>query len=99
MSNPLKILFLASEADPFVKVGGLGDVAGSLPYALRALRSENLDVRLALPFHTTIRAEGLTLVRESVFTIRRGSGDVPVQVFRADIKGLPVYLISGAPVR
>jgi starch synthase len=98
MPKPLKILFLASEADPFVKVGGLGDVAGSLPYALRGLRSENLDVRLVLPFHSTIRAEGLTLIRETVFTLRRGDVDVPAQVFRADIKGLPAYLISGAPV-
>ncbi len=98
MSKPLKILFLASEADPFVKVGGLGDVAGSLPYALRGLRSENLDVRLVLPFHSTIRAEGLTLTRETVFTLRRNNVDVPAQVFRADIKGLPAYLISGAPV-
>lgn len=98
MSKPLKILFLASEADPFVKVGGLGDVAGSLPYALRALRSEKLDVRLVLPFHSTIRAEGLSLIRETVFTLRRGQVDVPAQVFRAEIKGLPVYLISGAPV-
>lgn len=98
MPKPLKILFLASEADPFVKVGGLGDVAGSLPYALRGLQSEKLDVRLVLPFHSTIRAEGLTLTRETVFTLRRGNADVPAQVFRADIKGLPAYLISGAPV-
>lgn len=98
MPKPLKILFLASEADPFVKVGGLGDVAGSLPYALRALRSEKLDVRLVLPFHSTIRGEGLTLNREAVFTLPRGNGEVPAQVFRTDINGLPVYLISGAPV-
>ena len=98
MSKSLKILFLASEADPFIKVGGLGDVAGSLPYALRALRSDKLDVRLVIPFHSSIRAEGLSLIRETVFTLRRGNAEVPAQVFRTDVKGLPVYLISGAPV-
>ena len=33
----LKILFLSAEAVPFAKVGGLADVAGSLPKALQAL--------------------------------------------------------------
>jgi len=42
----LKILFVASEAHPLVKTGGLGDVAGSLPAALRSL---HVDVRLLLP--------------------------------------------------
>ena len=36
-SPPLRVLFLASEADPFVKVGGLGDVAGSLPPVIHHL--------------------------------------------------------------
>ena len=56
MSKTIKILFLAAEAAPFVKVGGLGDVAGSLPRALRALHPEvtgdvTVDARLVLPFH------------------------------------------------
>jgi starch synthase len=96
MPTPLKILFLASEADPFVKVGGLGDVAGSLPKALRELDGD-LDVRLVIPFHTIIRPESLNLQREAVFTIMRAGEEMPVQVFRTDLNGLPVYLVSGGP--
>src|SRR5512133_4120840 len=96
MPTPLKVLFLASEADPFVKVGGLGDVAGSLPKALREL-GRDLDVRLVIPFHTVIRTENLSLQREAVFTLTRAGEEIPVQVFRTDVDSLPVYLISGTP--
>ncbi|MHB1077269.1 glycogen/starch synthase, partial [Thiobacillus sp.] len=42
----MKILFVASEAYPLVKTGGLGDVACSLPHALQA---RGADIRLVLP--------------------------------------------------
>lgn len=60
--------------------------------------SDGIDVRLVIPFHASIRAEGLSLVRETVFSIPHYGREIPVQVFCTDVKGLPVYLISGAPV-
>ena len=45
-SGAKKILFVASEAYPLVKTGGLGDVVYSLPHALHA---RGADVRLVLP--------------------------------------------------
>ncbi|MFZ5920790.1 MAG: glycogen synthase [Chloroflexota bacterium] len=103
MPEKLKILFLASEADPFVKVGGLGDVAGSLPAALRALTAESaggqkLDVRLMLPLHPVIRTDGLTLRLEAAFPMAHVSGEVQAQVYAAALDGLPVYFISAEPV-
>lgn len=42
----LKILFVASEVSPYIKSGGLGDVAGSLPLSLKKLGA---DIRVVLP--------------------------------------------------
>ena len=44
----MKILYVASEAGPFVRTGGLGDVAGALPKDLNALGN---DVRVVIPFY------------------------------------------------
>lgn len=103
MEKTIKILFLAAEAEPFVKVGGLADVAGSLPLALRNLPSEAtkgiaLDVRLVLPFHRAIRAEATTLHPVAEFSVYRRSGNIPVQVFEISLYGMPVYFINGDPI-
>jgi starch synthase len=47
----MKVLFLAAEAAPWIKVGGLGDVAGALP---QALRRRGMDVRLVTPRYGNI---------------------------------------------
>ena len=46
MARRLKILYVSSEAHPHAKTGGLADVSGALPAALRKLGH---DVRLVLP--------------------------------------------------
>lgn len=47
----MKILFATSEAEPFIKTGGLGDVSGALPIALA---KEKIDVRVVLPLYEGI---------------------------------------------
>ncbi|HAU59455.1 MAG TPA: hypothetical protein DCW45_03705, partial [Opitutae bacterium] len=44
----MKILFVSPEVSPLVRTGGLGDVVGSLPLALREI---GLDVRILCPLH------------------------------------------------
>lgn len=49
-----KILFVASEAAPFIRTGGLGDVAGALPATLNTLGT---DTRVILPLYLDIPAD------------------------------------------
>ncbi|MBQ0078429.1 MAG: glycogen synthase GlgA [Eubacterium sp.] len=49
-----QILFTAFEAAPFIKTGGLGDVAGSLP---AAIKSPDYDIRVMLPLLSKIPQE------------------------------------------
>jgi starch synthase len=99
MPQTINILFLAAEAEPFVKVGGLGDVAGTLPRALRALSNDEikLDVRLVLPQHSVVRSEGLRAV--GIYSIPRGKAEIQVEAFEGTLDGMPVYFINGDPIR
>ena len=99
----LNVLFIASEAVPFIKVGGLADVAGSLPLALKNLQFSHpphqvdLDVRLVLPFHPIIQKESLGLEQIAEFSIQTITDVIQVQAFTCEFKGLPVYLIGAPP--
>lgn len=46
----MKILYIAAEATPFIKTGGLADVAGSLPHALK----ESADISVVMPLYSLI---------------------------------------------
>ncbi len=53
-ADKLKILYVTSEAVPFVKSGGLADVSGSLPQVIKELGH---DIRVVLPEYKQISAE------------------------------------------
>jgi len=50
--NDIKILFVASEMEPFVKVGGIADVIGTLPVRLASLGT---DVRVVIPYYRQVK--------------------------------------------
>lgn len=52
-----KILFVGSEALPFAATGGLGDVLGSLPKALKDAGGDEVDIRVVIPLYDKIAQE------------------------------------------
>lgn len=80
----LKILFVASEAHPLIKTGGLADVAASLP---RALVSLGHDVRIALPAYHSIMNTGSINLKEIA---RCQLGDEEAIIWQTLLPGTPV---------
>lgn len=67
----MKILFAASECMPFAATGGLGDVIGSLPRALRDAYGLAADIRVVLPLYECIPPSlRQSFTKEAVFTVR-----------------------------
>ena len=103
MDQKIKVLFLAAEAEPYIKVGGLADVAGSLPLALREIHNSTnnigeFDVRLVLPLHPSINTGAINLCPLVNFKLSDGSVDRQVKVYETFLDGMPVYFIQGEPL-
>ncbi len=88
----MKVLFCTSEALPFAASGGLGDVSGSLPQALRA---RLIGCRVVMPLYEDIPKE----LRENMKFLT--SLSVPVAwrrqycgIFEAKVGGVIYYLID-----
>lgn len=68
-NRALRILYVSAEMAPYAKVGGLADVAGSLPNALRNLGH---DVKAAIPFYRCIKEKYETKTLASNLRINIG---------------------------
>ncbi|MCJ7764904.1 MAG: glycogen synthase, partial [Thiovulaceae bacterium] len=91
----LNILIAASEVVPFAKSGGLADVAGALPKALRALGH---DVRVVMPRYYIIDKEkyGLKPLDGALGVPMGSMGEAWAAVYEGVLPGtdVPVYFID-----
>ena len=90
----MKIMYVTSECAPFVKTGGLGDVAGSLP---KALAAKGHDVRVFCPLYSAIGQEW----REKFYYlknayVRLGWRNQYCGIFRYEADGVTYYFIPAA---
>lgn len=87
-----KVLFIASEVVPFVKTGGLADVAGSLP---KELVRQGIDVRIIMPKYADIPApwrEQMVFMKSLEISV--GWRRLYCGVERLDYEGLTYYFID-----
>ncbi len=101
---PLNVLFIISEADPLIKVGGLGDVGGTLPQALRALPASltdgrKIDVRVAIPYHDKLKTDHVPAEWITNYQIPWRNSFQDVYLSKASNTEVPMYLVDGDPVR
>ena len=92
MPSSLKLLFVAAECAPLAKVGGLGDVVGALPAALRALGH---DARVALPYHRVIDQAKYQPRYIADFEVPTRDGALSATVHETEYGGVPIYLVGG----
>ncbi len=90
--SKIKVLFAAAEAVPFIKTGGLADVAGSLPYAFD---QEKYDVRVILPCYTCIAPRYRSQMKDVMHTVIFFNGQDRYLGLRSlELNGLTFYFVD-----
>lgn len=90
----MKVLLASAEVAPFAKVGGLADVAGSLP---KALAQRGVDVRVIMPRYTEVTKAGEPLTRrlETVYVPLPGvMSGCALDESRLPGTDIPIYFVE-----
>ena len=90
-----KILFVGAEAMPFAATGGLGDVLGSLPAAIKAAGKKNVDVRVIMPLYSVITQDWRNKMREeAVFEVQLSWRRKYCGIYSLEKEGVVYYFVD-----
>ncbi|MFC1621859.1 glycogen synthase [Patescibacteria group bacterium] len=78
----MKVLLAASEVAPIVKMGGLGDVIGSLPKSLESL---GIDADVIVPFYPTIKKVKFKLIKALEIEVPFDGESHTVEIFKTKL--------------
>jgi len=89
----LKVLICASEVAPIIKLGGLGDVVGSLPKALEKL---GVDADVVVPFVPAAKIIGLKVYKSMDMQVLYGGEVRTIGVYATKLPGsfVDVYMLK-----
>ena len=88
----MKILLASSEIYPFAKTGGLADVAGALPKALKKI---GVDVRVIMPKYKGIEEKGFPITyKDYRFSCPISQRAVSGEIVESEYDGIPAYLVE-----
>lgn len=99
LQRSVKILFIAAEAAPLIKIGGLGDYIGSLPRALLdAGQNHNadisLDIRIAVPYSRMMDSRFFEKAAVLTFSSQHAGISHSFQVYSTTFNSLPYYILD-----
>ena len=87
----MRVAVISAEAVPYSKTGGLGDVAGALPKALKAV---GVDSVLVTPCYLQTKGEYLWETAIDNFNVDWRGGIYPAKAFYSEANGSPTFLID-----
>jgi starch synthase len=90
----MNVLFVSAEVDPFAKVGGLADVVGSLP---KALRAKGIDARVLMPYYAFIDQARFNIRHLLSFQFERQTGLERIDLYGTEYNGVPIYFLRALP--
>lgn len=90
----LNVLFISAEAVPFAKVGGMADVVGSLPAALKDI---GVDARILMPGYGFIPHDKYQISHLFSFKMSIRDETADVHVYSTVYNGVPIYFLQSWP--